>query len=235
MAGDAKALRQLTCPIGLIQIFTIRASSHCGDEAHKRGLLIVTSPVSLRTFFPPCAVTREASSSCLVYSHPRDPAGEENCRRQRSPQDELPPTFSYYASRSHVVQQTFIFLLTTREKLLYSMRRPSRWLLSLRCPFSYQGVEMQKVWLFPLLLSLLAAKQGRGALVGLLLLSWFLLPAALFGEDAKKEAGDRVKPQTDFVLTIHDHRLSLNAKEASLQAILDEIGRQMHIEVVAAY
>jgi hypothetical protein len=94
-------------------------------------------------------------------------------------------------------------------------------------------VEMQKVWSFPVLLSLLAAKQGRGALLGLLLLSLFILPAALFGEEAKKEAGERVKPQTDFVLTIQDNLLSLKAQQASLQAILDEIGRQMHIEVVA--
>jgi len=92
---------------------------------------------------------------------------------------------------------------------------------------------MQKVWPFPVLPSLLAAKQSKGALLGLLLLTLFLLPAALFGEEAQKEAGEKVKPQTDFVLTIQDNLLSLDAQQASLQEILDEIGRRMHLEVEA--
>jgi hypothetical protein len=55
-----------------------------------------------------------------------------------------------------------------------------------------------------------------------------LLPVALWGEDASK---DVLSPQA-FVLTTHDHLLSLRAREASLNAILAQIGRELGIEVV---
>lgn len=92
---------------------------------------------------------------------------------------------------------------------------------------------MRKASSFPVLLFFVTAKKGRGALLRLLLLCLLILPAALFGEEAEKKTGERVGPQADFVLTIKDNLLSLNAKRASLKTILDEIGRQMHIEVVA--
>ena len=60
------------------------------------------------------------------------------------------------------------------------------------------------------------------------LLSVCLLPAALWGGDASE---DVLAPQA-FVLTAHDHRLSLRAREASLTAILAQIGRELGIEVV---
>jgi hypothetical protein len=79
------------------------------------------------------------------------------------------------------------------------------------------------------------AKKSRGALVGLLLLlCWFLFPPELFGDGAKEEAGKGAKPVApDFVLTIHDNRLSINAKKASVTQLLAEFGRRMNIEVVA--
>jgi hypothetical protein len=55
-----------------------------------------------------------------------------------------------------------------------------------------------------------------------------LLPVALWGEDASK---DVLAPQA-FVLTVHENRLSLRAREASLTAILAQIGRELGIEVV---
>ena len=55
-----------------------------------------------------------------------------------------------------------------------------------------------------------------------------LLPVALWGEDASK---DVLAPQT-FILTTHDHLLSLRARDASLTAILDQIGQELGIEVV---
>jgi hypothetical protein len=91
---------------------------------------------------------------------------------------------------------------------------------------------MRKASSFSVLLFFLTGKKGRGVLLGLLL-CLLIVPAILFGEEAKKEAGEQVRPQADFVLTIQDHLLSLTAKEASLKAILDEIGRRMHIEVAA--
>jgi hypothetical protein len=38
-------------------------------------------------------------------------------------------------------------------------------------------------------------------------------------------------PQTTFVLTIHDDLIWLSAKKASLKAMIEEIGRRMHIQV----
>ena len=55
------------------------------------------------------------------------------------------------------------------------------------------------------------------------LLSLCLLQAPLWGEEASK---DVPSPQA-FVLTVHENLLSLRAREASLKAILAQIGREM--------
>ena len=62
----------------------------------------------------------------------------------------------------------------------------------------------------------------------LLVLAACLLPVPLWGGDASE---DVLAPQA-FVLTAHDHLLSLRAREASLTAILAQIGRELGIEVV---
>ena len=72
----------------------------------------------------------------------------------------------------------------------------------------------------------------RGALWRVMLLSLLtlcLLQAPLWGEEASK---DVPSPQA-FVLTVHEHLLSLYAREASLKAILAQIGHEMAIEIVA--
>jgi type II secretory pathway component GspD/PulD (secretin) len=63
----------------------------------------------------------------------------------------------------------------------------------------------------------------------LLVLPLCLLPGALWAEDAS-EAG--LAPKA-FVLTVHEQQLSLRAREASLAAILAQIGRELGIDVVA--
>jgi hypothetical protein len=72
----------------------------------------------------------------------------------------------------------------------------------------------------------------RGTLWRVMLLSLIplcLLQAPLWGEEASK---DVPSPQA-FVLTVHENLLSLHAREASLKAILAQIGREMAIDVVA--
>jgi hypothetical protein len=63
----------------------------------------------------------------------------------------------------------------------------------------------------------------------LLVLPLCLLPGALWAEDAS-EAG--LAPKA-FVLTVHEQQLSLHAREASLAAILAQIGRELGIDVGA--
>jgi hypothetical protein len=57
------------------------------------------------------------------------------------------------------------------------------------------------------------------------------IPGELFGGEAETPPGP-AKRNASFVLTIHEGLLSLRATEASLQEILDVIGRRMHIEVL---
>jgi hypothetical protein len=60
-----------------------------------------------------------------------------------------------------------------------------------------------------------------------------LLPAPdAFGQPERSPKG---KPgaKADFVLTVKDNRISLDAKDASLKEVLEEIGRKMSIEVLA--
>jgi hypothetical protein len=60
-------------------------------------------------------------------------------------------------------------------------------------------------------------------------LSGGLLPVVLWGQ----EVSDDVPSPQHFVLTVHEQRLSLRAREASLSAILAQIGRALGIDVVA--
>jgi hypothetical protein len=77
------------------------------------------------------------------------------------------------------------------------------------------------------------ARKSKAAFVGLLLLHSSSFPTALFGEATTKEVEKGENPlAADFLLTIQDNLLSLNAKEASLAQLLAEIGRRMNIEVM---
>jgi hypothetical protein len=67
-----------------------------------------------------------------------------------------------------------------------------------------------------------------------LLLCLFVAPAPLFGEDARESPGDSAAPAAgEFVVAIHDDRISLNANAAPLAPLLAEIGRRLNIEVAA--
>ncbi len=56
-------------------------------------------------------------------------------------------------------------------------------------------------------------------------------PSALLGTDSATRSADPKTVNTHFALVVHDGRLSLVARQASLQAIIDEIGRRMNVEV----
>jgi type II secretory pathway component GspD/PulD (secretin) len=70
-----------------------------------------------------------------------------------------------------------------------------------------------------------------------LIILWIFLalvtPTRLFGAAENKQSQEETKTKTDFVLTIKDNLISLNAKNASLKEIVEEIGRRMKINVVA--
>lgn len=81
--------------------------------------------------------------------------------------------------------------------------------------------------------SLKGIKKPFGVIV-LLFLPLFIFTSVLFGGEAERKA-DVNKPEgkADFILTIEEGLISLNAKDASLKEIVEEIGRRMEIEVVA--
>lgn len=58
------------------------------------------------------------------------------------------------------------------------------------------------------------------------------LPASLFGQETKANPSIPVAAEGSYVFTVEHGRLSLQAQEASLQNILEEIGQKMRIEVV---
>ena len=77
----------------------------------------------------------------------------------------------------------------------------------------------------------LSARQLGGILVVWLVVA--LLPGALCGgEEAHPFPGPSATP-ANVVLTVDEGVFSLRAQDASLKAIFDAIGRQLHIEVVA--
>src|SRR4051794_32259586 len=60
---------------------------------------------------------------------------------------------------------------------------------------------------------------------------WLCCPPVLLAEDAQPLSPEASEPPAAFVLTSHDQRVSLDAREASVKAIIEELGRQLHIEV----
>jgi len=65
----------------------------------------------------------------------------------------------------------------------------------------------------------------------LAMLSVCLIPCLSVGQEATHNPARPAAPPAPFVLTIQERLLSLQAQDASLQAIIEEIGRRMHIEV----
>jgi hypothetical protein len=62
-------------------------------------------------------------------------------------------------------------------------------------------------------------------------LAWLCNPAALLAVDAQPSSPDATEPPPAFVLTSQDQQVSLEARDASVKAIMEELGRQLHIEV----
>lgn len=58
------------------------------------------------------------------------------------------------------------------------------------------------------------------------------LPVSLFGQETEVNPGKAVSAKGSYVLTVDDNWISLQAQEASLKAILGEIGQKMGVEVV---
>ena len=65
----------------------------------------------------------------------------------------------------------------------------------------------------------------------LVLLPLCLMPGVLVGQEAARHPAGTPALPAPFVLTIQERVLSLGAQDASLQAIIEAIGRQMHIDV----
>jgi hypothetical protein len=72
-------------------------------------------------------------------------------------------------------------------------------------------------------------------LLGFIIISLPLLmiPTILFGGEADKKPERYSESQGDYVLMVKGNLISLKAKDASFNEILEEIGRRMKIEVVA--
>lgn len=66
----------------------------------------------------------------------------------------------------------------------------------------------------------------------LLLLPLLVIPATVFAGESDKKIEGEAKGKAEFVLTIKDGLISLNAKDASLKKIIDEIGSSMKIDVI---
>ena len=64
------------------------------------------------------------------------------------------------------------------------------------------------------------------------ILFMLLLPTSLFGNERAPSLLGPLVTEGTFVLTVEADRLSLKAREASLKAIVEEIGRTMRIEVL---
>ena len=69
-------------------------------------------------------------------------------------------------------------------------------------------------------------------LLAMTILTLGLWASALFGQGLEISTQRASASTGNFVLTVEANRLSLDAQDASLRAILEEIGRKMHLEVL---
>lgn len=77
------------------------------------------------------------------------------------------------------------------------------------------------------------ASRTLAAYVTVLMLLWVIVPADLYGAEPTRPLLVTAEGTGQFTLTVHERLLSLRATDASIKEILEEIGRRMHIEVVA--
>ncbi len=66
------------------------------------------------------------------------------------------------------------------------------------------------------------------------LLSLLTAPSSMYGETADKESESNLPNKAEMILTIEEELISLNAKDASLKEIIEEIGSKMEFEVVGS-
>ena len=69
-------------------------------------------------------------------------------------------------------------------------------------------------------------------LLAITILTLGLWASALFGQGLESSTPRASASTGNFVLTVEANRLSLDAQDASLRAILVEIGRKMHLEIL---
>jgi len=75
-------------------------------------------------------------------------------------------------------------------------------------------------------------RHTKNTLFAMTILTLGLWASALFGEGLEPSTQGASTSIGNFVLTVEANRLSLDAQDASLRAILEEIGRKMHLEVL---
>jgi type II secretory pathway component GspD/PulD (secretin) len=75
-------------------------------------------------------------------------------------------------------------------------------------------------------------KKVRLSLLFWLLGTW-IIPSALLGGETGHPSEQSATPPSAFVLTVQDSLISLRAQDASLKAILEALGRELAIGVVA--
>jgi hypothetical protein len=87
----------------------------------------------------------------------------------------------------------------------------------------------------PIWLISISRKPGRNASYDFnyLVSPLVITPHHVSAAEADRSAKGKPATKTDFVLTIKDNLISLEAKDASLKEILEEIGRRMKVDVVA--
>ena len=69
-------------------------------------------------------------------------------------------------------------------------------------------------------------------LLAMTILTLVLCASALFGQGLEPSTQRASASTGNFALTVEANRLSLDAQDASLQAILEEIGLKMHLEIL---
>ena len=72
----------------------------------------------------------------------------------------------------------------------------------------------------------------KNKLLAMTILTLVLSASVLFGQGLETSTPRASASTGNFVLTVEANRLSLEAQDASLRAILEEIGRKMHLEVL---
>ncbi len=75
-------------------------------------------------------------------------------------------------------------------------------------------------------------KNERLLVVIIYLMSCTLIPSHLYGSDNSKDAQGSFESDTNITLAIEDGLITLNAIDASLKEIIENIGNKMDIEVV---